>query len=1573
MASEVFVRLVAKDDASQAFAQFQKNAKASFAQAGADMQNSITKMGTALDGLKTKASQTGASVGKGLAGAGTAASNLALSFGKALKSVTVFSSATQLVRAFINVVSDAVKTVSKFETAATRLATIGASAAEMARFRDVVLSLNPALGSSEDLMKGVFTAFTRGAESAEHALEITKVAAAGALGQFGSIQDAVSLLTQITNAYAGENIDLTSAMDKLQAVAALGNAEFKDLIPSLGQALPIASSLGISFDNAANSVAQIAKVTGSAVRATTQYRAILTQIAQRANEFAKAGINVREILGERNGLAKVMGLVAQATKGSLFELRNFFTNVRAANGASILTTENLRKMEAAFEAVSAATGLTDRNVKLVESTLGGTFQATMNAIRQTFIKIAGDDSQALRQALVAIANVFIVAGNNASTFQNAAAPLLILFSSLIGVVGSVSSLIFALGEGIRTTVGKVMQMVGSVLSLFKVLDNIPIINKLTKGIGEFGENLEGAGKEAQNFDGVMGQLAKTTLTGTINTMDALGRTAGKWITATDDGKKKTELLTAATNKQRAAWADANAKVKEYAAGVEKGNLTQEEAVQKVKQLNLAQEDQAKAIDSVTIAARDLSLTFSGSLNPAMESTATEIFNIGTLTADQVKKWDLWKNNINSTGSSLKTFSASMDILAGKSETVNTAFGTVFGKTLPDLQKELQNTLKAFNTLSKEGITTTEALADKVEDAVNKAADMFGTNSPITQKFQRQLDDLKSRADQGFKKVFGSWPGEAEKAGKEAVDALANAGKAQGAVYELMTKKLEAEINKQAGILGADSKVVKALEAQMAKLLKIGDLGFKKVFGSLEVEAERSTAKAIAALEDFVPKGRASLEKFAAAVKTEMDKAAAQFGEKHPFTTKLRQMLENAERLLGQGRNALKRHLDRIGVDLKIPAEGAAEKYREAFSAIIASGQLTGQELHKIFVEEVRPKLLETPQGVPQAWEANFGATSRFATIFEERMKRGQDEIGAKTSSTATGFKDDYKAALEEMGVDVKRFTGTWLEQAEARKKALGQEITEAKGLFDNFRGTMDTSLDFGQDSNSILGGAATELARWENMTTAELRRQASSLTLSNEIRAKIMGILEERARETSTSQQQLAQAQETANSNLSTHLAAVTGQRGSSSSPSSPDSRGDALRNLAIQENERLRVLKKQQEAIAAPLADLFRLKQENTSLVEIAQQYINQAEMGVQKAKQQLAQAKAEGASREVIQRLALDLNQATDILRTVHQKYSEQLKGNVTVQSEINRIRREELSIVSQIREVERDRDRRLAGMSSRQANDLKIIRTENTSVAGPSGRKGIAPLGGTLETSTGRIIPNAPTGPTQAQTEANTTAVTENTAALQQVVSSPGPVSGVSESGFRGTGTSLGSSGSPIGAFGVPVDKLKGEDNSLTLGVGATTRGSSRTFAPFQGGGQVPERGLFPLEAGERVLSKATAQAFAAFTGGQSSGFGGATMTAGRGATSITRGQGTFQGSSTGGSLAFNPALNHQRAFNLALQQQAARGRLRDVMGNTTQRTLAKAIVPAARIAIRRRDITKDITGNTALTAQGTATTK
>ena len=86
------------------------------------------------------------------------------------------------------------------------------------------------------------------------------------------------MLTSVLSAYGEENIDAAKATDVLIRTVKDGKAEASDLATSLGRVLPVASQLGIKFDEVAAAVSGLTLIGMEAPEAVTATRGVLMQM-----------------------------------------------------------------------------------------------------------------------------------------------------------------------------------------------------------------------------------------------------------------------------------------------------------------------------------------------------------------------------------------------------------------------------------------------------------------------------------------------------------------------------------------------------------------------------------------------------------------------------------------------------------------------------------------------------------------------------------------------------------------------------------------------------------------------------------------------------------------------------------------------------------------------------------------------------------------------------------------------------------------------------------------------------------------------------------------------------------------------------------------------------------------------------------------------------------------------------------------------------------------------------------------------------------------------------------------------
>jgi hypothetical protein len=226
-------------------------------------------------------------------------------------------------------------------------------------------------------------------------------------------------------------------------------------------------------------------------------------------------------------------------------------------------------------------------------------------------------------------------------------------------------------------------------------------------------------------------------------------------------------------------------------------------------------------------------------------------------------------------------------------------------------------------------------------------------------------------------------------------------------------------------------------------------------------------------------------------------------------------------------------------------------------------------------------------------------------------------------------------------------------------------------------------------------------------------------------------------------------------------------------------------------------------------------------------------------------------------------------------------------------------------------------------------------------------------------------------------NTSEVDENTGALEDLAEKTGSltvgIGNLEDAFIRGLNPEQ-------RAQGISGIKLDPSD-----GLQIRSPNSPVPIGAFDNGGRVPQDGIFRLQQGEQVITASQARVtrrgpgFTGFDDGNAQrGLDARRRLLGmaitqRGATEVlSASEGSpvsqnFAPQSGPSGNASNPALNHMLAV------MAARGRINDQLGPTAQRQIAKAVTPVNAKGVRRRDITRDITRNTALTQTGQSTTK
>jgi TP901 family phage tail tape measure protein len=284
----------------------------------------------------------------------------------------------------------AVKTAAEFETSFAKIqGLVGVSASEIGELEEAAARLGPATGrSSNEAAEALFfitSAGLRGAEAIE-TLEASLKASAIGLGETAVVAD---LVTSATNAYGSSVLSATRATDTLTAAVRYGKLEPADLAGSMGMVLPVASAMGVSFDEVGAAFAAMSRTGTDASTAATQLRQILATILnptkEARDELEKYGLSaqgLRQQLRER-GLLSVLQTLTSTLGLNDDAIAKVFGNIRALSGVLDLMGSNVQATEQIFADMANTTGMLDDAFAITAETSAFKFQRALSELKET--------------------------------------------------------------------------------------------------------------------------------------------------------------------------------------------------------------------------------------------------------------------------------------------------------------------------------------------------------------------------------------------------------------------------------------------------------------------------------------------------------------------------------------------------------------------------------------------------------------------------------------------------------------------------------------------------------------------------------------------------------------------------------------------------------------------------------------------------------------------------------------------------------------------------------------------------------------------------------------------------------------------------------------------------------------------------------------------------------------------------------------------------------------------------------------------------------------------------------------
>jgi len=288
----------------------------------------------------------------------------------------------------------AIKSAMDFEDSFGKIeGLVGVAKSDLQELKNAAKTLGPTYGQSAneaaDALFFITSAGIRGKDAID-VLERSLKASAVGLGDAKTIAD---LTTSAMNAYGIQVLDASQATDVLTAAVRLGKLEPAELAGSIGQVLPLASALGISFDQVGATFAAMSRTGTDAATAATQLRGImsgLTKVTPKAEKqlaaFGLSGEELRRQLKDE-GLLSVLQTLTSTFGDNEVAISNVFGNVRALTGVIDLMGSNVASTNEIFAEMADSTGILDEAFGVTADTTKFKFAQAMADLKVVLLNI----------------------------------------------------------------------------------------------------------------------------------------------------------------------------------------------------------------------------------------------------------------------------------------------------------------------------------------------------------------------------------------------------------------------------------------------------------------------------------------------------------------------------------------------------------------------------------------------------------------------------------------------------------------------------------------------------------------------------------------------------------------------------------------------------------------------------------------------------------------------------------------------------------------------------------------------------------------------------------------------------------------------------------------------------------------------------------------------------------------------------------------------------------------------------------------------------------------------------------
>ena len=239
-------------------------------------------------------------------------------------------------------------------------------------------------GSTTQQVEAFYQAISAGAGSVEEATILLNSANQLAKGGVTDITTSVDVLTSATNAYAAAGLEASTASDILFTGVKFGKTTVDELASTLGNVIPIASSVGVGFDEIVAATAALTTQGQSTSIAITGIRGALSAVLKPTSEAAEIaedlGIQFNTAGLKAKGFGGFIEDIIDKTDGSQEAIAKLFGSVEALNAVLAFTGGAGAAFNATMQGMADSAGATQEAADKVSSSLSDRLDVALGKI-----------------------------------------------------------------------------------------------------------------------------------------------------------------------------------------------------------------------------------------------------------------------------------------------------------------------------------------------------------------------------------------------------------------------------------------------------------------------------------------------------------------------------------------------------------------------------------------------------------------------------------------------------------------------------------------------------------------------------------------------------------------------------------------------------------------------------------------------------------------------------------------------------------------------------------------------------------------------------------------------------------------------------------------------------------------------------------------------------------------------------------------------------------------------------------------------------------------------------------------